>query len=56
MQAKDLILSSMVDALSGTTPLFLSGPLPRVLPPACGQMLKVLTAEYVDAPALDWCQ
>lgn len=54
MLAKDLILSSMVDALSGTTPLFLSGPLPRVLlPPACGQMLKVLTAEYVDAPALD---
>lgn len=56
MLAEDLILSSMVDALPGTTPLFLSGPLPRALPPASGQMLKTLTVDHVDAPALDWCQ
>lgn len=38
----------MVDTLSGTTLLFLSGLQPWVLLPASAQMLKDLTVDYIE--------
>lgn len=48
MLTKDLVLASMVDTLSGMTPLFLSGPLPWVLLPAC-----LPACLWSDAQSLD---
>lgn len=56
MLAQALILSPTVDALSGTTPLFLSDLQPRVRPPASGQMLRDLTVDYIEVFDLDCCQ
>ena len=46
----------MVDTRFGTTPLFLSGLLPRFLQPATGQLLRDLAVDHTEFFVLDWYQ